>query len=168
MTQQTPPADTLIGRSIPPAATTRFVQGRGNYVDDHVMPRMAHMMVLRSPHASADILSINTEAARASPGVIAVLTGADLAADGIGRMRSFVPRRRPDGSPHFEPPYPLLAQGSARHVGFPIAVVVAETLPQAHDAAELIEVDYQTRPAVTETRDPAGLGRAAGQYMLRP
>jgi len=153
MTQQTPPADTLIGRSIPPAATTRFVQGRGNYVDDHVMARMAHMMVLRSPHASADILSIHTEAARASPGVIAVLTGADLAADGIGRMRSFVPRRRPDGSPHFEPPYPLLAQGSARHVGFPIAVVVAETLPQAHDAAELIEVDYQTRPAVTETRD---------------
>jgi carbon-monoxide dehydrogenase large subunit len=153
VSQHTQSGETLVGRSIPPAATTRFVQGRGNYVDDHVVPRAAYMVVLRSPHASADILEIGTAAAVASPGVLTVLTGADLAADGIGGMRSFVARNRPDGTPHFEPPYPLLAQGSARHVGFPIAIVVAETVAQAHDAAELIEVNYETRPCLTETRD---------------
>ena len=89
--------DILVGKAIPPAATTRFVQGRGYYVDDHVVPGAAHMIVVRSPHASADIKSIDTAAALASPGVVAVLTGADLEADGIGNMRSLVPRKRPDG-----------------------------------------------------------------------
>ena len=153
MTTDKPAADILVGRSIPPSATTRFVQGRGNYVDDHVVPRAAHMIIIRSPHASAEITAVRTEAACASPGVLAVLTGADLVADGIGGMRSLVPRKRPDGSPHFEPPYPLLANGSARHVGFPIAIVIAETVAQAHDAAERVEVDYEPRPCVTETCD---------------
>ena len=145
--------DILVGKAIPPAATTRFVQGRGYYVDDHVVPGAAHMIVVRSPHASADIKSIDTAAALASPGVVAVLTGADLEADGIGNMRSLVPRKRPDGSPHFEPRYPLLAIGSARHVGFPIAIVIAETAAQAQEAADLVEVDYEARPSITETRD---------------
>jgi carbon-monoxide dehydrogenase large subunit len=143
----------LVGQPLPPAATSRFVVGQGYYTDDHVVPGAAHMVVVRTPHAAADIPAVRTQAAAQGPGVLAVLTGADLAADGVGGMRSLIARERPGGTPHFEPPYPLLAQGSARHVGFPVAIVIAETLGQAQQAAELVDVEYVLRPSVTETRD---------------
>ena len=102
--------------------------------------------------------AIDTAAALAAPGVLAVFTEADLAADGLGTMRVSLQRKRPDGSPLFVRPHPGLARGRVRYVGDPVAMIVAETFAQASDAAELIDVDYEPLPSVTDTarrRSPA-------------
>src|SRR5207248_7601113 len=103
--------------------------------------------VLRSPHAHARIRSIDVAQARAVPGVLAVLTGADLKRRGLGTLRPLVPRRKKNGGPAFVCPQPLLAQDIVRYVGDPVAFIVAETLTQAKDAAELIQVEYEPLPA---------------------
>ena len=100
--------------------------------------------VVRSPHAHARIVAIDAARARAAPGVLAVLTGADLERRGLGTLRPLIPRRKKNGAPAFVCPQPLLAQERVRYVGQPVAFVVAETLDQAKDAAELLAIDYET------------------------
>jgi carbon-monoxide dehydrogenase large subunit len=140
-----------IGQPVPRFEDPRLLRGQGRFINDVNIPGQAHCAMLRSPHAHARIVSMDTEAALAAPGVLAVYTEADLAADGLGTMRVSLPRKRPDGSPLFYVPHPGLARGFVRHVGDPVAMIVAETLTQARDAAELVSVDYEPLPSVTET-----------------
>ena len=113
------------------------------------LPREARGYVVRSPHAHARIAAIDAVAARAAPGVLAVLTGDDLRERGLGTLRPLVPRRRRTGRPAFVCPQPILAQEFVRYVGDPVAFIVAETLDQAKDAAELLAIEYEILPAVT-------------------
>src|SRR3970282_1554650 len=106
------------------------------------LPGQAYGVVVRSLHAHARILSIDTAAAAGAPGVLAVFTGADLARDGLGTMKMTLKRKRPDGSPMWAPPHRGLTQDRVRYVGDPIALVIAETLAQAEDAAELVRGAY--------------------------
>jgi aerobic carbon-monoxide dehydrogenase large subunit len=127
----------------------RFLTGRGRYLDDLAFENLAHAVVLRSPHAHARIGGIDTTAARAALGVLAVLTSADVAADGLSALRPGAETNTVTGEKfHFEP-QPLLAAEKVRHVGEAVALVVAATRDQAQDAAELIAVDYLPLPAVT-------------------
>ncbi|HTI55287.1 MAG TPA: molybdopterin cofactor-binding domain-containing protein, partial [Verrucomicrobiae bacterium] len=136
-----------IGQSVRRLEDPRLLQGLGRYSDDVDVPRQAHAVVIRSPHAHARIRGIAADAARKAPGVLAVLTGEDLAADGLGNLPGDGGRKRRDGSPAFTTPRPALARGRARHVGDPVVLVVAETAVQAADAAELVTVDYEPLPA---------------------
>ena len=128
----------------------RFIQGSGRYVEDMAVPGLAHMVVVRSPHAAAAIAAIDCVQAAAMPGILAVLTGADLIADGLGTLHTAVKRKRRDGSPMPEPPFRLLAHDAARFAGDSVAIVVAETLAQAQDGAEAVIVRYDDRPSVTD------------------
>ena len=128
----------------------RFLTGRGRYTDDVHPPGAAFMAVVRSPHASAAIRAIDTSAARAAPGVLAVLTGVDLDADGLGTLQTSVPRNKPDGTPMARPPYRLLATDAVRFAGDAIAIVVGTTPHAAQDGAELVTVNYDPLPAVTD------------------
>src|SRR5262249_4044681 len=122
-----------IGQSVPRSEDVRFLKGLARYTDDHVLPRQTHLYVLRSPHAAARIRGIDRAAASAAPGVLAVLTGRDAAADGLGTFTSRVKRKRRDGRPNFEPPFRVLALDRVVHVGVPVAAIVAETLAEAKD-----------------------------------
>ncbi len=137
-----------IGEHIPREEDFRLLRGKGRYVADMKLADEAQAYVLRSPHAHARILSIDTTRAKASPGVFAVLTGADIAKRGLGNLRPFAPRKRSNGMPAFVCPQPLLVKDRVRYVGDPVAFVVAETVNQAKDAAELIEIRYEPLPAV--------------------
>jgi carbon-monoxide dehydrogenase large subunit len=150
-----------IGNPIPREEDLRLLRGRGRYADDVNAPRQARAYVLRSPHAHADIVSIDASAARAAPGVLSVLTGDDLEKRGLGTLRPAMAGKRSDGSPGFVCVQPLLAQGRVRFVGEPVAFVVAETVNQAKDAAELIEVEYATLPAVISVDDALAPGAPA-------
>jgi carbon-monoxide dehydrogenase large subunit len=147
-----------LGRAIPRTEDWRLLRGRGRYTDDIVLPRQARLHVVRSPHAAARIRSIDTAAALAAPGVVAIVTGEDVAREGFGTFASRVTRQRPDGRPNFVPPYRPLAVDRVHHVGEPVAAVVAETLEQAKDAAELIALDYEILPSVTDTAEAAKPG----------
>ncbi|HEX3538660.1 MAG TPA: molybdopterin cofactor-binding domain-containing protein, partial [Stellaceae bacterium] len=139
-----------IGEPVRREEDWRLLRGRGRYVDDVRLPNEARGYVLRSPHAKARILSIDPAAAKAVPGVLAVLTGAELRERGLGTLRPMVPRRKRDGSAAFVCPQPILAQGEVRYVGDPVAFVVADSLNAAKDAAELIAVEYEPlTPVVT-------------------
>ncbi len=142
-----------IGTSSPRVEDVRFVQGLGRYTDDLRLADCAHLVVVRSPHAAARIVAVDTAAALAVPGVIAVLTGADLLADGLGTLRSIVSRQRPDGSPMVQPPYRILAAEAARFVGDAVAAVVAETALAARDGADLVAVEYEPGDSVTDVAD---------------
>lgn len=126
----------------------RFLTGAGRYTADIALPGQVHAVVLRSPHAHAKLLNINAGSALALPGVLMVVTGADLAADGLSSIRCAVPVKGPVGQPMPSPGRPLLARDRVRFVGEPIAFVVAETLDLARDAMESIEVDYEPLPAI--------------------
>ena len=128
----------------------RLLIGNGRYTDDITLANEAFGIVLRSPHAAARILSIDTAAAAGLPGVLAVYTGADLKADGIGGLPCAIPLKNRDGSPRAEVPHPALADGEVRHVGDPVAFIVAETHQAAKDAAEAITVDYDILPSSTD------------------
>src|SRR6516164_8312109 len=129
-----------IGQSVSRFEDPRLLKGGGRYVGDIVLPGMVYGYVLRSPHAHARIRSIDVSKAKAAPGVLAVLTGADWKASGWGDLPVPGGLSRRDGSV-FRPPYPALAQDRVRFVGDYVAFVVAENRHQALDAAELIEVD---------------------------
>jgi carbon-monoxide dehydrogenase large subunit len=150
-----------IGSATPRFEDARLLRGLGRYVDDIALPGMAHMAVVRSPHASARIAAIDAAAARALPGVLAVLTGADLAADGWGTLHTIVERRRRDGTPMAHPPYRLLALDAVRFVGDAVAIVIAETAAAALDGRDAVAVDYDSQPAVTDVADAARPGAAA-------
>jgi len=144
-----------IGQPVKRFEDRRFLRGEGRFQHDFNLPGQAHAVVLRSPHAHAKIRALDTGPARAAPGVLAVLTGDDLAAAGLGAMGVPFQRKRPDGSPMFARAHLGLAQGKVRFVGEPVAFVVAESLAQARDAAELVAVDYEILPSVTDTADAA-------------
>jgi carbon-monoxide dehydrogenase large subunit len=140
-----------IGQGVSRFEDPRLVRGGGKFIDDVVYPGMAYGVVLRSPHGHAKIISIDTSAAKAAPGVLAVITAADWKKAGLGELPSHGGLKRRDGSPMFKPSYPVLADDRVRWVGDPVAFVVAETQAQAADAAELIAVDYEPLPAVVST-----------------
>jgi carbon-monoxide dehydrogenase large subunit len=140
-----------LGQAVPRTEDPRLLTGRGRYTDDVVLPRMCHAHVLRSPHAHARIRGIDVRAAQQMPGVLAVFTGADWAAEGYGFFRPMLPRTRRDGTPMFVAPRPALARDRAMLVGDPVAFVVAETVDLAKDAAERIAVEYEPLPSVTAT-----------------
>ena len=148
-----------IGQSVTRFEDVRLLQGEGRYLNDVNLPGQAHAVVLRSPHAHARIRAIDVDRALKAPGVLAVLTGADVERDGLGTMKMTLRRKRPDGTPMFAPPHRGLSQERVRYVGDPIAFVIAETLAQARDAADLVQVDYDPLPSVTSTA-AAGPGSA--------
>jgi aerobic carbon-monoxide dehydrogenase large subunit len=142
-----------LGQPVPRFEDPRLLKGGGRYVDDMVLPRTAFGHVLRSPHAHARIRAIDTTAAQAAPGVLAVLTGADWEGAGWRDLPTAGGNRRRDGSPAFRPRYPALVKDRVRWVGDYVAFVVAETRHQAADAAELIRVDYEPLTAVVSTEE---------------
>jgi aerobic carbon-monoxide dehydrogenase large subunit len=150
----------IIGKALPRKEDVRLLTGAGNYSDDVDLPGQVYAVLVRSPHAHARIRSIDTAAARAIPGVLAVLTGADLVADGLEPIpHAPLPTRPPadialinrDGSEHGYAPHPLLPVDRARYVGEQVAVVVAETLALAMDASERVVVAYEPLAPVTAT-----------------
>src|SRR5580692_5878428 len=136
-----------IGQPVRREEDLRLLRGRGRYVDDVTEPNEARGYVLRSPHAHARINRIHTRHALSARGVLAVLTGEDLRRRGLGTLMPQVRRRRRNGAPAFVCPQPLLAGDRVRYVGDPVAFIVAETLDQAKDAAELIDISYEPLPA---------------------
>ncbi|MGA7453190.1 MAG: xanthine dehydrogenase family protein molybdopterin-binding subunit [Rhodoplanes sp.] len=153
---------TGVGASVRRKEDFRFITGRGQYTDDIARPGQVYAAFVRSPHAHAAINHVDTSAAAAMPGVLAVLTGADFAADKLGNLICGWMIHSKDGSPMKMAPHPALANGKVCYVGEPVAVVIAESLTQARDAAEKVEVDYGVLPAVV---DPAA-AQAAGAPQI--
>ena len=145
--------NSYIGSSVPRPNARRLLQGRGRYVDDKTLPRMLHAAFHRSPYAHARVLGIDTAAARAMAGVVAVYTGADMAREitpWVGVLTHLSGMR--------SPPQPALALDVARWVGEPVVMVVAQSRAEAEDALAVIEVEYDPQPAVTDMEgalDPA-------------
>jgi aerobic carbon-monoxide dehydrogenase large subunit len=139
------------GRSLQRLEDRRFLTGLGRYVDDIAVPGQLHSVVLRSPHGHAWIEGIDAAAARAMPGVSGVFTAADLDADGIGTLPCIA--QVATVAPMIVPPRHGLARDWVRHVGDPVAFVVANTVQQARDAAERFAVTYRPLPAVVDPRE---------------
>jgi carbon-monoxide dehydrogenase large subunit len=150
-----------IGQPVPRTEDPRLLRGGGRYGDDFTLANQAIGYILRSPHANAKICSIDTTAAKEAPGVLAVLTGEDWANAGFGPFPVMVQRQKRDGSPMHPAPRAALAKDHVRLVGDNVAFVVAETLAQAKDAAELIEIEYEPLPSVTATADAIAEGAPA-------
>jgi aerobic carbon-monoxide dehydrogenase large subunit len=149
-----------LAQSVRRVEDPRLLKGGGRYTDDIVLPGMLHGIVLRSPHAAAKLGAIDTTAARSAPGVKAIYTAADLNADGIGSLPCAVSLDNRDGTTMASPPHPVLADGAVRHVGDPVAFIIADTVKAARDAAELITVDYATQPAITDLANVTDAGAA--------
>ncbi len=155
-----------IGASVKRREDQRLLTGEGRFADDFNGPGQAHAAFVRSPHAHADVLAIDAAPAKAVAGVLAVFTGHDLAADGVGGIPTLIAERggnirSRDGSPFAEPTWLALATDRVRHVGEPVAMVVATTPAQARDGAEAVVVRYAARPAVVDA--VAALGDGAPQ-----
>ena len=147
-----------IGASVRRKEDLRFLSGNGNYTDDINRPGQLYAVMRRSDRPHATIGGIDTAAASKAPGVVAIFTGADMAKEEIGGLPCGWQIHNKDGSPMAEPPHPVMAIGKVRHVGDPVAVVIAETKQQARDAAELIAIDYQDLPSVSSTTDAIAPG----------
>jgi carbon-monoxide dehydrogenase large subunit len=152
------PKDSGIGASSLRREDVRFLTGKGRYTDDLNRPGQTHVHFLRSDVAHGRIRSIDTEAAAAMPGVVRIFTAEDFAEKGGIPCGWQVTDRQ--GQPMKEPKHPILAEGKVRYVGDPIAAVVAETLAQARDAAEAIEVDIEALPAVVDMKAALEAGSA--------
>ena len=140
-----------VGQPVPRSEDPVLLRGAGRYTDDETLPGQAYAVVVRSRHAHGQLLGVDATAARAMPGVLGIFVAADLATGGIGLMPAS-PNRMADGSDAPRPPQPPLASGKVRYVGDPVALVVAETLGQARDAAEAVLLDVDPLPAVTTAR----------------
>ncbi|MBW8055639.1 MAG: xanthine dehydrogenase family protein molybdopterin-binding subunit [Nitrospira sp.] len=140
-----------IGQGVRRLEDPRLLTGAGRYTDDLHVPGQVRAYFLRSPHAHARIRAIDTAAARAAPGVLAVYTSEDVKAAGLGTIPCLVPLKQMDGKPLVTPPRPLLAEALVHHVGEAVAMVVAETIDAARDAAELIDIDYEDLPVIVDT-----------------
>ena len=149
----------MIGASVKRKEDYRFLTGAGQYTDDVVLPAQTFAVFVRSPHAHARIKRIDTHAAKAAPGVVAVFTGADLAAENVGGLPCGWLIHSIDGTPMHEPPHPVIAHEKARHVGDQVALVIADSVKAAKDAAELVEVDYEELPASVDTAHAADAGQ---------
>ncbi len=147
-----------IGQSVKRVEDRRFVTGKGRYTDDIKLPGMTFAAIVRSPHAHASIDGIDTSAALAADGVVAAYVGQDLADAGVGGLPCGWQVDFKNGDTMKEPPHPVLAVGKVRHVGDPVAIVIAETREQAQDAAELVEVDYGVLPAAVDMLAATGEG----------
>jgi aerobic carbon-monoxide dehydrogenase large subunit len=154
--------DQGIGASVKRKEDLRFITGKGQYVDDINRHGQTYAVFVRSPVAHATIKSIDTGAAMAAPGVVGVFTGADLVADKIGGLICGWLIHSKDGTPMKAGAHPALAIGKVRYVGDHVAVVIADTLDQAKDAAALVDVDYDIHDAVIDL----GKAQAAGQPQL--
>ncbi|MBV8121878.1 MAG: xanthine dehydrogenase family protein molybdopterin-binding subunit [Alphaproteobacteria bacterium] len=143
---------TTIGTPVRRREDYRFLTGQGTYTDDVDRPRQLYAYILRSPYAHARLTGIDTADAAKAPGVAAVFTGRDMAADGVGGLPCGWQIHSKDGSPMAEPPHLPLAVDRVRHVGDPVAAVIADSLAQAREAADQIQVDWAEEPAVV---DPA-------------
>ena len=148
-----------IGQAVPRTEDARLLTGGGRYTDDVSLPGQAYAAFVRSPHAFAAIGSVDASDALAQPGVLAVYTVADLDAENIGMIPCQAVLKQRDGSNYVRTPRPALARGVVRHVGDPVAMVVAETLEAAREAAELVMVDYEDRDSVTGTLEALEPGR---------
>ena len=149
-----------IGASVRRREDARFLSGRGQYTDDINRPGQLYAYIRRSDRPHARITRIDTAQAKAAPGVVAVFTGADMAADNVGGLPCGWQIHNKDGSPMKEPPHPVLAIDKVRHVGDPIAVVIAETKQAAKDAAELLDIDMQDLPAAATMKAALKSGAA--------
>jgi aerobic carbon-monoxide dehydrogenase large subunit len=141
---------TTVGTPVRRREDYRFLTGQGTYTDDINRPHQLYAYIQRSPHAHARIAGIETAAAAHAPGVAAIFTGKDMMADGVGGLPCGWQIHSKDGSPMAEPPHPPLAVDRVRHVGDPVAVVIAETLEQAREAADQLRIDYVEEPAVVD------------------
>jgi carbon-monoxide dehydrogenase large subunit len=159
-------ASQWIGKPLRRLEDARLLTGQGRYTDDVPLAGAAHVAFLRSPHARARIDAIETAAAAAAPGVIAVYTGADVAADGLQPLPFAHLHKRQDGTPIVSPPRMPLTAGEARFVGDAVALVVAETREQARDAAELIDVGWAPLDAVPDLASAARAGNVAAYYHM--
>ncbi len=153
---------TKIGEAVRRKEDHRFITGKGQYTDDISRPGQAHAYFLRSPHAHARIRKIDTSAAAAMPGVVGILTGAELAEDKIGDLICGWMIHSKDGSPMKMGSHPALAKGKVRYVGDHVAVVIAETLDQAKDAAERHRGRLRAAAGGRRPRHRAGREDAAG------
>jgi carbon-monoxide dehydrogenase large subunit len=151
-------ADGGIGESVLRKEDFRFLTGTGNYTDDINRPNQCFAVLVRSPHAHAKIQSVDSAAAQSAPNVITIFTGKDILADGIGSLPCGWGITQIDGTPMAEPPHALLQADRVRHVGDPVALVIAETREAARDAADLMGVTYEILPAVTDTAATAATG----------
>jgi len=147
-----------IGQPVPRTEDPKLLRGQGRYTDDITLPGQLHAYVVRSPHAHGDLRGIDVAEARAMPGVLGIWTGADLNAAGYGTLNCIVPFKNRDGSEMRKPARHSFATDKVRYVGDPVAVVVAETLAQAKDAAEAVSLDIEVLPAVTRAVDAAQPG----------
>src|SRR5499426_213422 len=147
-----------VGQPVRRTEDPRLVRGEGRYTDDINLPNQAYAMMVRSTHAHGIIRNIDVAAARAMPGVLAVVTGADLAAAGYGGLKCLPPLKNRDGTPMKKPMRPALPTDKVRFVGDPVACVVAASVAQAKDAAEAVVVDIDPLPAVTRASDAAKAG----------
>ena len=150
-----------IGAAVKRREDFRFLTGLGRYTDDINRPGQAFACFVRSPHARAKIKSINTDAAMKAPGVAAIYTGKDMAADKVGGLPCGWQIHSKDGAPMKEPPHMPLAESAVCHVGDQIAVVIAESVREAKDAAELVEVDYEVQTSGCRHKVRAG-GQGVG------
>ncbi len=153
-----------IGARVARKEDKRFITGAGRYVDDMVVPGMKHAAFVRSPHAHAEIVGIDVEKARAMPGVIDVLTGKQIKADGIGNLICGWMIHSKDGTPMKMGAWSPLAVDRVRYVGDAVAIVVADTKGQARDAAEAVEIDYKELDSVVD----ASKAMDAGAPQIHP
>lgn len=151
---------TGIGAPVRRKEDLRFITGKGQYTDDVYRPGETRAVFVRSPHAHAKIKSIDITAAEAMPGVVAVLTGAQLAADKIGNLICGWMIHSKDGSPMKMAAHPALAASKVNHVGDAVAVVIADSYAEGRDAAEAVKVDYEVLPAVVDPRKARDKGAA--------
>ena len=154
-----PEQQKLIGAGVKRKEDYRFLTGAGQYTDDVVLPQQSYGVFLRSPHAHAKIARIDMEAALNSPGVIGIFIGKDMAGENVGGLPCGWLIHSTDGSPMHEPPHPVIAHDKVLHVGDQVALVVAESVKEAKDALELIEVDYDELPATVDTASASDAGQ---------
>jgi aerobic carbon-monoxide dehydrogenase large subunit len=150
-----------VGQPVPRTEDPILLRGKGNYTADKNLPGQAHLVVVRSRHAHGVLLGIDTEAAAAMPGVLGIFTQDDLDAAGIKNMVPQQTAKHADGTPMPNPPQTVLARGKVRYVGEPVALVVAETMGQARDAAEAVLLDIDALPAATSASTAAAEGAQA-------
>ena len=142
-----------IGKSVPRKEDGRFITGKGRYTDDIKQVGQTHAYFVRSPHAHADVVNIDVEEALAAPGVIAVLTGADVTADGLGGLPCGWMIHSKDGSEMKQPHHPVLADKRVHYLGEPVAMVIADTALEAKNASELVAVDWAEKQAVVSVSE---------------
>jgi aerobic carbon-monoxide dehydrogenase large subunit len=142
-----------IGQPVQRVEDRRFLTGRGRYVDDIILPRQAHGAVVLSPHAHARIRRVDLSRAKGAPGVLSILTGADVQAEKLGGLPPLFMPEDVGGPKGYRTFRPILVADKVRHVGDRVAFVVAETTAQARDAAQLIDVQYEPLPAVVAVED---------------